>query len=135
MHDRERDDQSSQFAGTQQMAVRGRAPTRLALRLEESFHHEQAAGRDQPEDSRHAGSVKIIEHQNRIKSPQLGPLALEIQHSPIDRDARSGRSLPTPGELEGITIDRNHVVAQFRGSHTVASLATSKVKHPSRRAY
>jgi glycerol-3-phosphate dehydrogenase len=135
MQHRERGDQSRQFAGTQQMAVRGRAPPRLALRLEERFHHEQAAGRDQPKDSRHAGSVKIIEHQNRIKSPQLGPLALEIQHSPIHRDARSGRSLPTPGELERITIDGKHVVAQFRGSHTVAPITTSEVERPSRRTY
>ena len=84
VHDSEGGDQAGQFAGAQQVLHRGRAPSRLALCLEKCFHHEQAAGRDQLEDARHAGSVKIIEYQYRIKSPQLRPRALEIQLSPIN---------------------------------------------------
>lgn len=135
MQDLERGNQAGQFAGMQQMAVRGGTPARLALRLEKCFHYEQAAGRDQPEDSRHAGSVKIIEHQNRFKSPQVGPLGLEVKLSPIDRDAHSGRLLPTASQLERVAIDRDHRVAQLDGRQAVASLAAGKVQHPAAWAY
>jgi glycerol-3-phosphate dehydrogenase len=135
VHHPKRSDQAGQLAGPQQVAVRGRAPARLALRLEERLYDEQAAGRDQLEDSRHAGSVKIIEHQNRIKSPQFGPLALEIQLPPIDRDTRAGRPVPRPDELEGIAIDRHDLVPQLRRRQTVAPLTTGQVEHPASGTY
>jgi glycerol-3-phosphate dehydrogenase len=135
VHDGERGDQAGQLPGAQQMALRGGAPARLALCLEKCFHHEQAAGRDQPEDSRHAGSVKIIEYQNRIKSPQFGPLILEIELPHIDGEARVVRLLPERCQLERVAIDRHHLGPQIRRRQTMPPPATREVEHPNTRAY
>jgi hypothetical protein len=82
--DRERGYQATQLARPQQMRARGRAPASLALGLEKGLHHEKTTGRYELDDPRHAGSVKIIEYQNRIKNPEIGPLTLEIQFPPVD---------------------------------------------------
>ncbi len=131
VHDLQRTDQARQLAGAQQMLLRGGAPARLALCLEKCLHQEQAAGRDQPKDSRHAGPVKIIEYQNRIKSLQLRPGTLEIQLPPIYGEQSSlDRPRPPVGELLHIAVDRHHPGSQARGRDTVPSRAAGKVQHP-----
>lgn len=118
-------DQAGQFAGAQEMPVRGRAPSRLALRLEKGLHHEHAAGCDQPENSPHAGSVKIIEYQNRIKSTQLGPGALEIQFPPVDGKTIRRRESRSDRELGRIPIERDDAGAPVRRSQSVPAAAAS----------
>ena len=93
MEDRKRDYQAGQLARLQEMVLRCGAPPCIALQYQECFHDEHAAGRHQPEESRHAGSVKIIEYQNCIKTAQIRPLTLEIQLSPVDGDALAQRPL------------------------------------------
>jgi glycerol-3-phosphate dehydrogenase len=112
------------------MVLRGRAPARLALRLEKCFHHEQAAGRDQPKDSRHAGSVKIIEYQNRIKSPQLRPGACEIQLPPIYGESFLDGAVPPRRQLLRVPVDGHHFGPQAGGRETVPARAAGKIEHP-----
>jgi glycerol-3-phosphate dehydrogenase len=130
MLDAERGDQAGQFAGPQQVALRRRTPAGLALRLEKRFHHEPAAGRDQPANSGHAGSVKIIEYQDRIKTAELGPWAFQIRLPPVDREPRVGRPIARDGQLGGIAIDGNHLGAEGGGCQAVASLSTREVEYP-----
>jgi hypothetical protein len=122
--DRERGHQVSQLAGTQQVLLRDRAPARVALCFQERFHDEQAAWRHQPNNPRHAGSVKIIEYQNRIKIAQLRPLTLEIQLPPLYGESGCERPLPGPGQLGAIAIYAENPRPQLCGGDTVASLPT-----------
>src|SRR5919112_252095 len=92
--DRKWGNQAGELTRAQQVRTRIRAPARLALRLEECFHDEQAAGRDQLEDPRHLGPVKIIEYQNRIKNAELRPFTLEVQLHPLPRQTRRRSSPP-----------------------------------------
>ena len=112
------------------MLVRGRTPSRLALCLEKCFHNEQAAGCDQPEDSRHAGSVKIIEYQNRIKSPHLGPGAFEIHLTPVDAKTLRRRECRAGRQLGRVSIDRYHARSQLRRRERVPAAAAGEIENP-----
>ena len=130
MDDGQGGDQAGQLAGAQQMLVRGRSPSRLALCLEKRFHHEQAAGRDQLEDSRHAGSVKIIEYQYRIKSPPIGPGSLQIQLLPVDGETLRLRVLSSEGEFCPIPIGSHHGRSQLRRREAVPAGAAGEIEQP-----
>jgi len=130
MRDSERRDQAGQFAGPQQVALRGWAPARLPLRLEKRLHHEPAAGRDQPANSGHAGSVKIIEYQDRIKTAYFRPGAFQVRLPPVDREPLISGAFARDGELARITIDGNHRGAEGRGGKAVPSLSTGEVEYP-----
>src|SRR4051812_3622312 len=112
------------------MFLRSRAPSRLALCLEKCFHHEQAAGRDQLKDSWHAGSVKIIEYQNRIKSPQRGPDTREIQLPPLDGESLCSGQLRRGLELDRVAVDPDDSGTQFRSGKRVAGTAAGEINHP-----
>ena len=71
----ERRDQPGQLTGTEQVIVRGRTPAKLALGAQERLHHQEAARLDQLDHLGHLGPVKIIEHENRIKSAELAATA------------------------------------------------------------
>ena len=135
MHHRQRSDQAGQLTGAQQVRARGRAPACLELCLEKCFHKEQAAGRDQLEDPRHVGPVKIIEYQNRIKNPELRPFGLEIQLPPIDGQAPDRRTPSRRTQLERIAVHPDDLRAQRRGGQAVPALSTGEIEHPGTWAY
>jgi glycerol-3-phosphate dehydrogenase len=128
VQDLQRSDQASQFAGAQQMASRGRAPARLPLRVEERFHDKQTAGRNQPEDSRHAGSVKIIEYQNRIKSAELRPGAFEVQLPPLDGQVGGGGSLTSNRQPGPVPVYADHFGAEIRGGNAVPAVSAGQIQ-------
>src|SRR4051812_22368450 len=130
VHDFERGSQAGKLTRAQQVPARGRAPARLTLRLEECFHDEQAAGRDQLEDPRHVGPVKIIEYQNRIKNPELGPFALEVQLHPLHLQTRRCRSPAGQCQRDRIAVDPQHLRVQLGRRQAVPSLAAGKIHHP-----
>jgi hypothetical protein len=122
--------QVSQLAGAQQVLLRGRAPARVALCFEERFHDEQAAGRHQPNEPRHAGSVKIIEYQNRIKTVQIRPLTLEIQLAPFDGESCCECPIPGGREPGSVAVHGYDLRAQLRRGDTVASLPAPDIQYP-----
>jgi glycerol-3-phosphate dehydrogenase len=111
------------------MLLRRRAPACVELRFHKRFHDEQAAGGYQPDKARHAGSVKIIEYQNRIKSAQLGPRALEIQRAPLDRKPFGPSPFSGLGQTGLVPVDSHHMGPECRGRESVAALSTGKVQH------
>jgi glycerol-3-phosphate dehydrogenase len=128
-------DQTSQLSGTQQVVLRGWAPARLTLRLEKGFHHQQAGRRDQPEDSRHASPVKIIEYQHCIKNAQIGPTTLEIKHPPIDGNARGPGPRLGAFQLSQVPVNGNDLGPQLSRRETVPPIAAGKIEHPRARTY
>ena len=130
VQDGQRGYQLGQLAGTQEVAFRGRTPARLALRLEKGFHHEPAAGRDQPHDSGHAGSVKIIEYQNCIKAVQLRPRPFQVHLAPVDREPGGGSALPRHGQLGRVTVYPGNPGAQGSGRQAVASRSARQIDDP-----
>ena len=85
VQDPQRRHQPGELARAQQVVLRGRAPSRARAGRSETIP--SSAGRRARRArriSRHPGTVKIIEHQNRIKTPELGPGSLEI-HAPASR--------------------------------------------------
>jgi glycerol-3-phosphate dehydrogenase len=127
--------QAGQLTGAQQMVAGGRAPARLPLRLEKCFHDEQAAGRDQLEDSRHVGPVKIIEYQNCIKNPEFRPFALEVQLHPLHAQPRFGRPGPRDRQGDGVPIDGQHPGAQLGRGQTVPPFPAGEIDDPIAGAY
>ena len=79
VQDLERGDQPGQLARAEQVIVRGGAPAELAL-ADQERSPSSAVRRGAPASRTlgHPCTVKIIEHQNRIKTAQLGPWPLEI---------------------------------------------------------
>jgi glycerol-3-phosphate dehydrogenase len=128
-------DQAGQLTGTQQVRARGRAPARLTLRLEKCFHNEQAAGRDQLEDPRHLGPVKIIEYQNRIKNSELRPLALEVQLHPLHGQTGRGAAAARDVEGERIAVCRDHLGAQLGRGQAVPPFSARQIEHPITHTY
>jgi glycerol-3-phosphate dehydrogenase len=128
--DGERSYQAGQLARSQQVLLRCRAPARIALRFQKRFHDEQAAGPHQPEESRHAGSVKIIEYQNCIKTAQIRPLAFELQLAPLDLETLGCRSLASNRQPYRVTVDSQYSCTDPSGRQAVASLSTGKIEYP-----
>jgi glycerol-3-phosphate dehydrogenase len=130
MQDGQRGNQAAQLAGTQEVPLRCRAPARLALCLEKGFHHEPAAGRDQPEYSRHAGSVKIIEYQDCIKTAQLRPRPFQVHLAPVNGKPRSGGVLLRNRQLRWIAVYTQNPGAQGGGGQAVSSRTTGQIDDP-----
>ena len=102
----ERRDQPGQLTGMEQVIVRGRAPAELALDAQERLHHQQAARLDQLDHLGHLGPVKIIEHENRIKTAELRPRLFEVGCRPLDGQPLGLGPLATRGQPDLVLVDR-----------------------------
>ena len=87
-------------------------------------------GATSPTYSGHAGSVKIIEYQDRIKTAQLRPRPFQIQLAPVDRESRRGRTLPRQRQLRGIAIDADDLGAERRQRPGCGVPSTGEIEHP-----
>ncbi len=104
----ERTHEPGQLARLEQMCFRSGTPAEVALGGEKRFHHEEAAGGDELADVRQPRPVKIIEHQNRIKRAELGPLPLEIHDAPVDGKPLPLSQLARPGQPRFVPVDADH---------------------------
>lgn len=133
MQDLERVHEGAEFHRTQEMVGAGGTPTQGALRFEKGLHEEEAAGGHALQDPGHAGTIKIIEEQDRIKTPEFWPRLLEVKLQPGDP-----RSLPLglaaglrqPG---GVLVHGQHRGPERRRREAVTPGTAGQVEHPAPR--
>ena len=129
MNDLQRRNQPGEFSRVQQMVVGLGPPTEVALRHQKRLDHQRASGRNRVDDPRPASAVEIIEYQHHVEGSEIGPVALQVDGLPIDRQPalfRRGSSRLEPG---GVAIDGDDIGPAFGGGETVASFAAPDVEH------
>ncbi len=133
MQDLKRVHKAAEFHRTQEMVGAGGTPIQGALRFEEGLHEEQATGGHALQDPGHAGTIKIIEEQDRIKTPEFGPRLLQIElqpgnPGPLPLGLAAG--LRQPG---GVLVHGQHRGPKRRRRKAVTPGAAGQVKHPAPR--
>ena len=129
MQDREGPHEASNLSRLEEMFLRHRTPAEVTLGNEKRFYHEEAACGDELADLRQPRPVKIIEHQDRIKSAEVWPRPLEIHHAPIDGEAVPLGELSRPGETGFVLVHSDDRRAGRRRRETVAPFAAGEVQH------
>jgi glycerol-3-phosphate dehydrogenase len=125
----ERRDEPTELARPQQVLVAGRSPAFGALVRAERLHQQDATGPDLLDHVRHPRTVKIIEHQNRLKDAPRRPRRVEILLEPLHPEARLHGRLPREREPSGIAIDAGHDRPEARRGERVAAGATGHVEN------
>ena len=129
VQDSQRRGEAGELARTQQMVVRRGAPSELALARQKRFHDQQSAWRHEPVDVGHPRTVKIIEHENRLKIAQRGPRTLEIDDAPVDAERLRVGELSCRRQAGLVAVDAGDAGAESRRCQTVPALPTSQVEH------
>ena len=129
----ERCEKSDNLAGRQQVLGSGGPPPEGLLPLEEGLHQQDPARSHQGLDVFHAGAVKIVEQQNHIKSPEIGPFAGEIHGAEINCDTEPFGGLPSRLQLRFSDVHRDDSGTPLGRAQGVPPIATGQVEHPDAR--
>lgn len=133
MQDLERGHEGAKFHRTQEMVGTGGTPTQGALRFQEGFHEQHAAGGEALEDPWHAGTIKIIEQQDRIKAAEIGPRLFQVEFEPGDARPLALGLAAGLGQPGRILVHGQHGGPQRRRRDAVAPGAAGQVKDPAPR--
>ena len=128
MNDLQGRNQAGEFSRVQQMLVGLGPPTEVALRHQKRLDHQRALGRNRVDYPLPASAVEIIEYHHHVEGAEIGPVALQVDGLPIDRQPalfRRGSSRLEPG---GVAIDGDDIGPAFGGGETVASFAAPDVE-------
>jgi len=112
------------------VVVGGGPPAKLALGSEKRFHDQDATWRNHLTHPRHPGPVKIIEHQNRIKTPELGPGPLQVRDPPLHGELVRLGELARGGEPGLVPVNADRIRAEQCRGHGVAAFAAGQIEHP-----
>lgn len=128
VQNRERSDQAGKFAGKQQVRIGGGTPALFALGGQEALRNEQPAWTHRIAGTGEARAVEIVEHQDGVKDPPVGPDVLQVGLLPVDPDASIDRGFARGSEGVGISIDGNDDCAALRRCDRVATGAAGEVE-------
>src|SRR5689334_1556960 len=87
-------------------------------------------GRHEVADLGHPCTVKIIEHQNRIKTPELWPGSFEVDDLPLHLKLVRLGQLAGGGQPAFVPVHPHDLGSEHRRGQAVAALAARQIEHP-----